>query len=181
MKIDFADAFASGVASAFLSLLVFLGGIWTGVTTGAIALGAADLAGDGNLDATDLNDFFANPQVAILSWILPGVVFIAAALFRFGRIDGSGAIRWGILVAAVSGLLVWANAEEIDSGWVPLAVAWTAWTLLIGMIGTGLWFLRYWQINRWAGEMAMLKAENAARRSELELEAEGLQDDGPSR
>jgi hypothetical protein len=180
MKIDFADAFASGVASAFLSLLVFLGGLWTGVTTGVIALAAGDLAADGMLDDTALDDFFADPQVAILSWILPGAVFIAAALFRFGRIDGSGAIRWGLLVAAAAGGIVWGYVEEIDSGWVPVAVTWTAWAVEITMIGTGLWFLRYWQMNRWAGELAMLRAENAVRRTEMEEEAGGLQDDGPS-
>ncbi len=36
------------------------------------------------------------------------------------------------------------------------------------MMGTGLWFLRQWQMNRWAGEIAALKAENAMRRAELE-------------
>lgn len=180
MKIDFADAFASGIASAFLSLLIFLGGIWTGVTAGVIALGAADLAADGSLDDTDLDDFFTDPQMVLLVWVLPGTVCLAAALFRFGRIDGSGAIRWGILVGAVSGLLVWAGADEIDHGWIPMAVAWTAWALLAGMIGTGLWFLRYWQINRWAAELTMLRAENAVRRSEMEEQAGGLQDDGPS-
>ncbi len=184
MKIDFADAFASGVASAFLSLLVFLGGIWTGVTTGAIALGAADLAGDGSLDDTELDNFFTDPQMVLLVWVLPGVLCLAAALFRFGRIDGSGVIRWGILVAAVSGGIVWGYVKEIDSGWVPVAAGWTAWVVLVGMIGTGLWFLRYWQINRWAAELTILKAENAVRRTEMEMEAgglpESLQDDGPS-
>lgn len=38
------------------------------------------------------------------------------------------------------------------------------------MMATGLWFLHHWQINRWAGEIAALKAENAMRRAELERE-----------
>ena len=37
------------------------------------------------------------------------------------------------------------------------------------MLATGLWFFRQWQINRRAGEIAMLKAENAMCRAELEL------------
>ena len=41
---------------------------------------------------------------------------------------------------------------------------------LFVMMATGLWFFHQWQINRWAGEIAMLKAENAMRRAELERE-----------
>lgn len=181
MKLDFADNFAGAVAGTFGSFLVFFGAIWMAVTTGAAALIAADLAGDGRLDETGVDNLFATPQVLILAWILPGVLFLAAVYLRFSRIDGSGAIRWGILVGLISACIVWSAADEIDTGWVPVAVAWTSLAILLAMIGTGLWFLRYWQMNRWAGEMAMLHSENAARRSELDQEAMPLQDEGPSR
>jgi hypothetical protein len=181
MKLDFADNFAGAVAGTFGSILVFLGAIWMAVTTGATALVAADWAGDGLLDETGADNLFATPQVLILGWILPGVLFLTAVYLRFSRIDGSGAIRWGILVGLISCAIVWSAADEIDSGWVPVAVAWTSLAILLAMIGTGLWFLRHWQMSRWAGEMAMLHSENAARRSELDQEAMPLQDEGPSR
>ena len=40
------------------------------------------------------------------------------------------------------------------------------------MMITGLWFLRQWQMNRWAAEIAMLKAENATRRAARPNDAE---------
>jgi hypothetical protein len=62
--------------------------------------------------------------------------------------------------------------------WLPITVALVSCLVLIGMIGTALWFLRQWQINRWANEMAVLQAENAVRRAEL-TEKFGTGNPGP--
>jgi hypothetical protein len=181
MKIDFADAFAGAVAGAFGSFLVFFGAIWTALTTAEISLAIGDYLHDGTFDCTMAERLAANPQIAILAWILPGGIAMAATLLRFGRIDGTGAIRWGVLVTVLSLWPVAVRHEDIcSSNWWPKAAVWASWGTMMVMIGTGLWFLRYWQINRWAAELTMLRAENAVRRSEMEQEAAGLQDDGPS-
>ena len=56
---------------------------------------------------------------------------------------------------------------------------WLLWLLLNVMIGTGIWFLRAWQTNRWARELVELEAENQFIRlsEELEQEAENRKDE----
>lgn len=182
MKIDFADTFVGALGGTFGSFLVFFGAIWTALTTAEIALATGDYVHDGVLQCTNIDHVVAHPRAAFLCWILPGGIAMAATLLRFGRIDGSGAIRWGVLVGLLSLWPVATRHGDINSAdWLPKAAVWAVWGTAVVMIGTGLWFLRYWQINRWAAELTMLRAENAVRRTEMEeAEAAGLQDDGPS-
>jgi hypothetical protein len=182
MKIDFADAFAGAVASSVGSFLVFFGAIWTALTTAEISLAVGDYLHNGTFDCTMVERLATHPEAMILAWILPGGIALAATLLRFGRIDGTGAIRWGVLVALLSLWPVATRHGYICSGsWWPKAAVWATWGTAMVMIGTGLWFLRYWQINRWAAELTMLRAENAVRRTEMEeAQSAGLKDDGPS-
>ena len=49
---------------------------------------------------------------------------------------------------------------------------WLVWWLLHGMIGTGVWFLKAWQTNRWARELVEVQAENHFIRLTQEMERE---------
>jgi hypothetical protein len=182
MKIDFADALIGGVTGALGGFLVFFGAIWTALTTAEFALAVGDYLHDGTFDCTMVERLATHPEAMILAWILPGLIAMAATLLRFGRIDGSGAIRWGVFVALLSLWPVGVRHGDISSAdWLPKAAVWAVWSTAIVMIGTGLWFLRYWQINRWAAELTMLRAENAVRRTAMEeAGVTGLKDDGPS-
>jgi hypothetical protein len=47
-------------------------------------------------------------------------------------------------------------------------LGWIIGLILLGMVTWSTVWLRHWRRNRWAVEMAMLQAENAQRRAELE-------------
>ena len=166
-EIDFADIFANGIGNLLLSFLVLLGALWVGHFAGELSVIAGGLA-DGYL-RSPLLSLLSHPYEAILTWILPGLMGLGAVWLKFGRLDGSGGILWGILVGLIALGRVGFEVERLDA-WLPITVAHATCVVLIGMICTGLWFLRQWQVNRWATEMAMLQAENAARRSQLEEE-----------
>ncbi|WP_035611651.1 hypothetical protein [Haloferula sp. BvORR071] len=169
-EIDFGDIFASGLLSLVLAVFVLFAALWLGVTIGEGALAAGDLAEDGKIDRDWLLHFFSDTRSAILTWCLPGTLGMAATLFKFGRLDGGGSIRWGIITSLISLLWVAAWVSKLDNSWQAATAAWGTCITLLAMSFTGLWFLRHWQMNRWAVEIAMLQAENAARRIELEEE-----------
>ncbi|WP_367870110.1 hypothetical protein [Luteolibacter sp. Populi] len=169
-EIDFSDMLASGLGALILWVFVFFAAFWLGTTTGAAALAAGDLAEDGILNRDWFGGLFSKPREAILLWGLPGALGLAAFWLHFARLGGGGAIRWAVATGMFALIWVAMWVSRLDSGWFPATVAWTTCVLGIGMMATGLWFLRQWQTNRWAGELAMIRSENAARRMELKEE-----------
>lgn len=166
MKIDFGDVFASGIGWLIKQLFLFVASIWLGCTMGGAALLAGRLADGWSFDA-DL--ILYSPALLLTLWLIPNVCFLGAAIYWFVRNETNTPLACGIL-AGVEALVAVAGKTGRLHGWLPLSVAWVTCVVLIAMMGTGLWFLRQWQINRWAIELEGLKAENAMRRAELKEE-----------
>lgn len=167
MKIDFGDVFASGIGFLFKQIFLFLLAIWAGCTAGAISLLAAACVNAGKFIPDALAILIASPMLLLSLWIIPNVLFLGIAGFWFARSDDRPYLSWGIVAGIEALIVVLGHLEEVSDSWLPLTVAWVVCISLMGMVGTGLWFLRQWHINRWACELTMLKAENAVRRSEL--------------
>ncbi|MCW1924897.1 hypothetical protein OKA05_20205 [Luteolibacter arcticus] len=163
MKIDFGDVFASGIGWLLKQLFLFVASIWLGCSMGAAALLAAGLVKGWSFDAGLL---IGSPVLLLTSWLIPNVCFLGAAIYWFVRNETNTPLACGILAGVEALVSVAGQAGEIN-GWLPLTVAWVTCLVLIAMMGTGLWFLGQWQINRWALEIEELKAENAMRRAQL--------------
>jgi hypothetical protein len=174
MKIDIGDVFASGIGWLFKQLFLFVASIWLGTFIGGAAVLAGRLADGWSFDT----DYLAYSPVLLLSlWLIPNVCFLGAAIYWFVREETETTLACGILIG-VESLVAVAGGVKWIHGWLPLTTTWTTCLVLIGMAGTGLWFFRQWQINRWAAELVALKAENAARRAELKEEF-GTESAGP--
>ena len=167
MKLDFTDVFASGIGFLFKQIFLFVLAIWAGCTAGAISLIAAECVNSGKLIPDALAILIASPGLLLSVWIIPNLLFLGIAMFWFVRSDDRPYLSWGIVAGIEALAVVLGHLKEVADSWLPLTVVWVVFISLMGMVGTGLWFLRQWQINRWAGELTMLKAENAVRRSEL--------------
>lgn len=177
-EIDFGDIFASGLLALLLNGFVVVGGLWLGLMIGEAGMAAGDLAATGSPDLDWLLGPFDGSKTGIFFWMLTGVLGLGAAWFKFSRLDSGGGIRWGIFIGLVAAAWLAIRSHKLDSGWLPVTAAWGTWAITLTMIGTALWFMRQWQMNRWATEMAMLQAENAARRAEL-TEKFGTDNPGP--
>jgi hypothetical protein len=153
MKIDFGDVFAAS--------------IWLGCTMGAAALIAGELSGG---DSASFELLLFSPVLLLTLWLIPNLCFLGAAIYWFTRNETSTPRACGILAAVEALIAVAGWVGEFKGEWLPITVAWVTCIVLIVMMTTGLWFLHQWQINRWAGEILALKAENAMRRAELEKE-----------
>lgn len=155
--------FASGIGWLLKQLSLFLVSIWLGTFIGGASLLAGELADGGPFDT----DYLVYSPVFLLSlWLIPNVCFLAAAIYWFVREETETTLAYGILIGVESLVAVAGGIKRLD-GWLPLSTTWATCLVLIGMAGAGLWFFRQWQINRWAGELEILKAENAARRAEM--------------
>lgn len=118
-----------------------------------------------------LGRILGSPSLLFSGWLFPNAIFLG---INFCRLlfypDSTGVRTWAAIVVCEA---LFAMAEVSDQIWRhpwALPVAWTTCLIMIGMACTGFWFLHQWQINRWAGELAMLQAENAARRAEMEAD-----------
>lgn len=161
MKLDVEDVFASGIGNLLLQAMTFAAAVWLSMTVAEVSYLAGDLA------RGSIPPYKLRALAGILpGWSAAGICLLAAAYFKMVRIS-SPTIRWGLAIALFSIVLLGFRMSGQSSRPGPVVAAWMVCAVQLGMIGTGLWFLRQWQINRWAGEMAMLKSENAMRRAEL--------------
>lgn len=167
MKIDMVDVFAGGIGFLFKQIAVLALAICAGCLIGAGSLLVGELVQAGSLSRINFQVLPRNPIQLVLTWMLPNVICIGAAAFWMIRMEGRNCASFGIF-AVIEGLIVIAGRIGRIDGWLPLSAAWGTFAVIAGMMGAALWFLHQWQVNRWAGELAMLKAENAVRRSELE-------------
>ena len=167
MKIDFADVFASGIGFIFKQIFLLLVAIWAGCTAGAISLIATEVVASGKLNIDSLAAVVTSPVLLLSIWIIPNILLLGVAAFLFFHTEAPLYVNWGVVVGLEAVLVIAGNLGRVADGWLSLSVAWIACVILLGMVGTGLWFLRQWHINRWANELTMLKAENAVRRTQL--------------
>ena len=171
MVVDFEEAFARGCWWLPRRATFYLSAVWVGCMIGATSLVAGFLVAGAKPDIGRLLPIVAAPVLLASGWLCPNSAVLIFAFARFVRTDSLSFRGWGIFAGLESVFALLARINDVQG---PLAVAatWTTWIVLVGMMGTGVWFGRQWQMNRWAGEIAMLKAENASRRQALPNDAE---------
>ena len=139
----------------------FLSALWAGSQIGAYAL-AAGFYLSGSSSAEIFALFLWSPMLLASGFVCPNIVVMAVAIGKFSRVESLSVRGWASFAGIESLFCVIALILEVK-GPLAVAVTWAVWLLLVSMLGTGAWFFHRWQLNRWAGEIAMLKAENASR------------------
>ena len=162
----------TGCGWIFRQLLLFVAAIWVGSFLGVSALGAGMAAGGIRFDVSSLWLLVFSPTFLLTSWMWVNGIILFSGLLYFFRSEVVSPTGWGVLAATESLLVMLGWMDEFPSH-LGTTVGWVLWVLLVGMMFTALWFFRQWMMNRWAGELAILHAENATRRAELEAREEG--------
>ena len=146
----------------------FLSAIWVGSQISAYALIPGLLMSGVRFE--ELLQLVAfSPALLWNDWLCLNAAVMALAIWRFHRLHSLDIREWGWFAGsqALFGLI---QAIHDVKGPLAVCVTWTTWLVLVAMLGTGAWFIHQWQRNRWAGEIAMLKAENASRLAPMEEE-----------
>lgn len=172
MKIDFSDVFAGGLGLVVRQIFLFIAAVWLGCTMAAVALMAGEIADHpgavGFIDGSDLRILLFSPLLLLTLWLLPNLIFLGIMGCRLVIYSESTGFRtWAVLIGGEALFAMAGVTREFKHEWLPLTAAWICWLILTGMLITGLWFLHQWRMNRWAGELAALHAENAMRRRDL--------------
>jgi len=168
VKIDFGDVFASGIGLLVKQLVLFILAAWLGCSLAAAAYLAGKTVEDRAFPWDSTGLLLGSPVLLLTVWLLPNIVFLAAFGIRTVIYSDSAGYRtWITLIAGEALFSMAMVTHEFRREWAPLTTAWLTCLLLIGMMGTALWFLRQWHMNRWAIELEELKAENAMRRVQL--------------
>ncbi len=108
------------------------------------------------------------PSILLSKLFLLNLIVVLGGLGWFVRTERDLAWFWGALVSVFSllGVLGWISNFGFTI-W-PLVAVWFSYLVTITAVLSAVAFVVVWRRNRWAGEIAMLQAENAQRRAELE-------------
>jgi hypothetical protein len=108
------------------------------------------------------------PLLLLSEWFFLNLIAVIGGLGWFFRTERDLAKFWGALVAVFGflGVAGWISHLRF-SVWSQLAV-WITYLIATAVVLSAVAFVVVWRRNRWAAEMAMLQAENAQRRAELE-------------
>lgn len=183
MKIDFGDVFATGAGFLVKQVFLILMAIWLGCSMAAVALVAASVLGaifGGAFDADVFWYLLASPGLLLSVWLLPNIIFLGFMVCRLLIYSESTSLRtWGWLIGMEALFCLLSEGSSLftrgEGGFAVLVFAG-----LITMLVCALKFLHGWQMNRWAGELVALQAENEMRRRELKeelgVESSGAED-----
>jgi hypothetical protein len=163
MRLDPAEVLGDTVGTFVKRLLIFLSAVTLGGSLGEL-VDSADWMMRGNPVeiARFGRDVMQGPR-----WIL-GSLFSDIGILIFGLFcvfvftTWRGHWWWLGTVVLVSAFVSGHNGAK---------VGWIVWVVLTAMVGTGVWFLRALDRNRWGGELRMIEIENQMRRAEAEAEA----------
>jgi hypothetical protein len=141
----------------------FLSAVWTGSQLAAFSLLIPEFVAAGfRLDPDWVKLMIFSPVLLGSGWLCPNIAVLTAALMRFGKIENLSIRSWGIFAGieslfCVSPPLSWLHSATM------VAIVLGVWLMFVTMLAAGVWFFHQWQMNHWAGEIAMLRAENASR------------------
>ncbi|RYD47976.1 MAG: hypothetical protein EOP85_04470 [Verrucomicrobiaceae bacterium] len=161
MQLDFEDIMASALGRIVVIALFFASALWVGSIIGGIACYVGHFRHTG---PPYVLEFLMSPLLLINFWIVPNVAFLAIMMVYVFVADGIGHVAWGVILG-VESLFVMLGWGLHLNDLRDIAVAWSCWFVLLVMAETGVWLHRQMRINRWAHELAELRAENAMRNS----------------
>ena len=140
----------------------FFSAIWVGSQMAAYALVVGLMLSGQKFDLDMVLLIVGSPLLVFSGWIWINAFVMGGAIAKFWHIESLNARGWGIFAGIESVFALLAMINDVQG---PLAVGatWGTWLVLTGMLATGVWFVHQWERNRWAGEIAILKAENASR------------------
>lgn len=168
MQLDIEDVIAGAIGSLLGRFFLLLAAIWIGCSIGALAMVTAGILGSGMRDFSAILWVPASPLLIFSSWALLNIPFLLIITLYFLRNEDAGYLAWGI-IAGVESLAVMAGwAHHFCDGWTEIASAWVIWLILLASLLSGVWFIRQFFINRWAQEIAVVRAENSQRIAEQE-------------
>lgn len=144
----------------------YLSALWVGSQIGAYAL-AVGLYLSGVRPQQIMLLLLTSPQLFMGAWMrLTGVVMIFGA-FKFADVENLDLRNWAIFTGVLSLLAMLSGIFWMKTP-LALTLTWTLWVFLIGALVYTVWFFERLDRNRWAVEIAMLKADNASQRAHAE-------------
>ncbi len=159
------------VLGRIVLLFVYLASsIWVGSAIGAVARMAGDIDVAAGIYFPDFLDLWRAPYLLINIWLVPNFAILAVAITYLMLTGNLGYAAWGSIVGLESLFAMTGYGSDFYSSGNML-VAWISWLVLLAMLETGLWLIHKMQVNRWAQELAMLRAENAMRGREGDFSA----------
>jgi len=142
----------------------FLSAVWTGCQIAAFSFFIPAFVAAGFRHKPEMMELLVfSPLMLGSGWLCPNIAVLTAALIRFGKLENLSVRSWGIFAGIES---VFCMIPALAREGSPAVGG--VWLVLLTMLGAGVWFFHQWQMNHWAGEIAMLKAENASRLARLE-------------
>ena len=174
MQLDVEDVFAGVFGSMLGRALCFVLAVWTGCLIGAAGLTVGGIAAAGRFPPAALRGYLGHAPLLLVSmWGVLNVPFLLFSFIYFIRSELLGWRAWGWVIALQSLTVMagWAKSEL--HGGLPLAAGWLAWLVLLVMVEAGVWLVFQMARNRWARQLAELRAENARRSAEREAEQSG--------
>lgn len=170
MDLDIEDVVAGAVGSVIGRFILFLIAVWIGCSVGALGMVAGIIADNGTWPKGDGMWILVSPLLLFSSWAVLNIPFLIFYLVRFIRGEGDDYVTWGVVLGVESLAVMLGWGRDFVHGWLPMSVAVLVWLVVLTMAETGVWLIRQMGINRWAREMAVLRAINAQRQAEKEAE-----------
>ena len=152
----------------------FLSAIWTGCQLAAFSLLIPAFVTNGfRLRPELLELMIFSPLLLGSGWLCPNIAVLTTALMRFGKLENLSVRSWGVFAGIESVFCIIPALAWLGSA-TSVAIALGVWLVLLAMLAAGVWFFHQWQMNHWAGEIAMLRAENASRLARRQERQEDL-------
>jgi hypothetical protein len=178
---DPVDIWGGALGSIFKQLLLFVSAVWVGCLIGGIALLPGSLIVSGTVSERFLKMILISPMFLFSLWGAFNVLLLLGALAFFIRSENASYGAW-MIFAGIESLIVMLGWAKDFPGWLAQSAMWVSWVITLSMAVAGVLLLRQWQSNRFAHHLAVIAAENAAKRAAKEMNDQiSLSREGPSR
>ncbi|WP_193212308.1 hypothetical protein [Luteolibacter marinus] len=164
MSRDLEEIYAKGCWWFPRRVAFYLSAVWVGSQVGAFAIAAGFLTAMRRFHPDQFKVIWQSPLLLDGEWDVLNALVLASAAVWFARLDTLGYRSWAAFAGIESVFAVLGGIYDVQ-GPLAVTVTWFVWLVLAIAMATAVWFFRQWQLNRWAAEITMLKAENAARRA----------------
>jgi len=165
VNLDLEDILGSVLGRIVLLFGYLATAVWVGSAIGAVARMVGDIDVAAGIYFPDFLDLWRAPYLLVNIWLVPNFAILAVAITYLMVTGNLGYAAWGIIVGIEALFAMTGYASDFYFSGNMLA-AWISCLLLLAMLETGLWLIHKMQVNRWAQDLAMLRAENAMRRGE---------------